>query len=31
MDIIDTEIPDLKIIQPKVYGDIRGFFMKASI
>ncbi|MBT4386257.1 MAG: dTDP-4-dehydrorhamnose 3,5-epimerase [Betaproteobacteria bacterium] len=29
MDIIDTEIPDLKIIQPKVYGDIRGFFYES--
>jgi dTDP-4-dehydrorhamnose 3,5-epimerase len=28
MKIIDTEIPDVKIIEPKVFGDDRGFFME---
>lgn len=28
MKIIDTEIPDVKIIEPAVYGDVRGFFME---
>jgi dTDP-4-dehydrorhamnose 3,5-epimerase len=28
MDYIDTKIPDVKIIQPKVFGDERGFFME---
>lgn len=28
MKIIDTEIPDVKIIEPAVYGDERGFFME---
>jgi len=26
MNIIDTSIPDVKIIEPKVFGDERGFF-----
>src|SRR3990167_10110616 len=26
MKIIETEIPDVKIILPKKHGDIRGFF-----
>lgn len=26
MQVIDTQIPDVKIIQPKVFGDDRGFF-----
>lgn len=29
MNIIDTAIPDLKIIEPKVFGDNRGFFMES--
>jgi len=26
--VIDTAIPDLKIIEPRVFGDERGFFME---
>ena len=26
MQIIETEIPDVKIIEPKIFGDQRGFF-----
>jgi len=28
MKIIDTEISDVKIIEPKVFGDERGFFLE---
>ncbi|MEZ9442659.1 dTDP-4-dehydrorhamnose 3,5-epimerase [Vibrio sp. 10N.222.54.F12] len=28
MKVIDTRIPDVKIIEPKVFGDERGFFME---
>lgn len=28
MNIIATDIPDVKIIEPKVFGDHRGFFME---
>ncbi len=28
MNIIDTEIPEVKIIEPKVFGDDRGYFME---
>ncbi|PSU57803.1 dTDP-4-dehydrorhamnose 3,5-epimerase [Photobacterium phosphoreum] len=28
MNVIDTEIPDIKIIEPAVFGDERGFFME---
>ncbi|MFE0584994.1 dTDP-4-dehydrorhamnose 3,5-epimerase [Pantoea vagans] len=28
MNIIDTKIADVKIIEPKVFGDDRGFFME---
>jgi len=28
MNIIKTNIPDVKIIEPAVYGDERGFFME---
>lgn len=28
MNIIDTKIPDVKIIEPKVFGDERGFFLE---
>lgn len=28
MNYIDTIIPDVKIIEPKVFGDERGFFME---
>ncbi|QSX28918.1 dTDP-4-dehydrorhamnose 3,5-epimerase [Shewanella cyperi] len=29
MKVIDTKIPDVKIIEPQVFGDDRGFFMEA--
>ncbi|WP_035853466.1 dTDP-4-dehydrorhamnose 3,5-epimerase [Deefgea rivuli] len=29
MNIIDTEIPDVKIIEPAVFGDERGFFYES--
>jgi len=29
MKIIDTPIPDLKVIEPTVFGDERGFFMES--
>lgn len=29
MNIIDTQIPDVKIIEPKVFGDERGFFFES--
>ncbi|HDL8190379.1 TPA: dTDP-4-dehydrorhamnose 3,5-epimerase family protein, partial [Yersinia enterocolitica] len=28
MKIIETNIPDVKIIEPTVFGDDRGFFME---
>jgi dTDP-4-dehydrorhamnose 3,5-epimerase len=28
MNYIETEIPDVKILEPKVFGDERGFFME---
>ena len=28
MDYIETSIPDVKILEPKVFGDERGFFME---
>jgi dTDP-4-dehydrorhamnose 3,5-epimerase len=28
MNIVDTIIPDVKILEPKVFGDDRGFFME---
>ena len=28
MKIVNTKIPDLKIIEPKVLGDERGFFLE---
>lgn len=27
MNILDTKISEVKIIEPRVYGDERGFFM----
>lgn len=30
MNIIPTEIPDVLIIEPKVFGDDRGFFFESS-
>lgn len=29
MNVIDTAIPDVKIIEPKVFGDDRGFFFES--
>lgn len=29
MNVIDTRIPDVKIIEPKVFGDERGFFFES--
>ena len=29
MSVIDTAIPDVKIIEPKVFGDERGFFYES--
>jgi len=29
MNIIDTAIPEVKIIEPKVFGDERGFFFES--
>lgn len=29
MKIIDTKIPEVKIIEPKVFGDDRGFFFES--
>ena len=29
MDVIKTEIPDVLIIEPRVFGDERGFFMES--
>ena len=28
MNIVETAIPDVKIIEPRVFGDERGFFME---
>lgn len=28
MEVITTDIPDVKIIKPKVFGDERGFFLE---
>tara|TARA_A100001391_G_scaffold160_2_gene317 strand:+ start:16721 stop:17275 length:555 start_codon:yes stop_codon:yes gene_type:complete len=28
MEVIETNIPDVKIIKPRVFGDERGFFME---
>lgn len=28
MEIVETRIPDVKMIKPKVFGDERGFFME---
>jgi dTDP-4-dehydrorhamnose 3,5-epimerase len=29
MKLIDTTIPDVKIIEPEVFGDARGFFLES--
>ena len=29
MNVIDTAIPDVKIIEPRVFGDERGFFFES--
>ncbi|HAS64372.1 MAG TPA: dTDP-4-dehydrorhamnose 3,5-epimerase [Vibrio sp.] len=28
MKVIETDIPEVKIIEPQVFGDVRGFFME---
>jgi len=28
MKVIETSIPDVKVIEPKIFGDERGFFME---
>lgn len=28
MEFVDTKIPDLKIVEPQIFGDERGFFME---
>jgi dTDP-4-dehydrorhamnose 3,5-epimerase len=28
MNVVNTKIPDVKIIEPKVFGDERGFFLE---
>lgn len=29
MNIVDTQIPEIKIIEPRIYGDERGFFYES--
>lgn len=29
MNVIDTEIADVKILEPRVFGDARGFFLES--
>lgn len=29
MDVIETKIPDVKVLKPRVFGDERGFFMES--
>ncbi len=29
MNVIPTEIPDVLVIEPKVFGDERGFFFES--
>lgn len=29
MNVIDTAIPDVKVLEPKVFGDERGFFFES--
>lgn len=29
MNVIDTEIPEVKIIEPKIFGDPRGYFFES--
>lgn len=29
MKVIDTSLPDVKILEPKVFGDERGFFLES--
>ena len=31
MNVIETTLPGVLIIEPKVFGDERGFSMKASM
>lgn len=29
MNVIDTDLPEVKLLEPKVFGDDRGFFMES--
>ncbi len=29
MNVMETEIPDVKIIEPKIFGDARGYFFES--
>jgi len=29
MEVIETKIPDIKVLKPRVFGDERGFFMES--
>ncbi|MEM6681579.1 MAG: dTDP-4-dehydrorhamnose 3,5-epimerase [Pseudomonadota bacterium] len=29
MQVIDTDLPDVKILEPRVFGDERGFFLES--
>ncbi|MEA3015313.1 MAG: dTDP-4-dehydrorhamnose 3,5-epimerase, partial [Sphingomonadales bacterium] len=29
MRIVDTALPDVKLIEPQVFGDDRGFFLES--
>ena len=31
MKVIDTKIPDVKLLEPQVFGDERGFFMEPFV
>ncbi|GAL24276.1 dTDP-4-dehydrorhamnose 3,5-epimerase [Vibrio variabilis] len=30
MNVIDTHIPDVKIIEPQAFGDDRGFYVTSD-
>ena len=29
MNVLDTNLPDVKIIEPRIFGDQRGFFYES--
>ena len=29
MNVIETELPEVKIIEPKLFGDARGYFFES--